>query len=202
MVEESNEQLSDSGSVDSGTNKPINLNAHLQNYLAEDEEDTDDDQNQMEKHEMIYNMGGEAGKSSITAYELYRFMEWVATTILAVLLTVWAFVPEAVLQEKIRFIQFPNRYYLLAVGNWLGVTLLYGEIMFHAVSMMKTHPRESYLTLVDKHTRLLAAPKRAQGEQSRRFAEDTQSPAGQGDFSPQQAKQQHDTWSESADEHR
>ena len=66
--------------------------------------DSDDDQNQMEKHEMIYNMSGEASKYSITAYELYRFMEWVITTILALLITVWAFVPEGVLQEKIRFI--------------------------------------------------------------------------------------------------
>lgn len=113
-------------------------------------------------------MDGEAGKSSISAYELYRFIEWVLTTALGVLITVWAFVPEEVLEEKLRIIQFPNRYYLLALGNWIGVTILYGEIMFYAISMMRAHPRQSYLTLIDKHTRLVGAPKRARVES--RFA--------------------------------
>jgi len=49
-------------------------------------------------------MDGEAGKSSITAYELYRFIEWVATTALGLLVTVWAFVPEEVVQEKLSII--------------------------------------------------------------------------------------------------
>lgn len=53
---------------------------------------------------MIYNVDGEAGKSSITAFELYRFMEWVATTIIGILLTMWAFVPEEVLEEKLRIV--------------------------------------------------------------------------------------------------
>ena len=93
-------------------------------------------------------------------------MEWVATTVLGVLLTMWAFVPEEVLEEKLRFFQFPNRYYLLAVANWLGVTLFYAEVLFYAISMMKTHPKESYFTMIDKHTRLWPAPKRAQDGQS------------------------------------
>ena len=88
-------------------------------------------------------------------------MEWVATTILAVLLTLWAFVPEEVIEEKLRIVQFPNRYYFLAFGNWLGVTILYTEVMLHALSMMQTHPKQSYLTMVDRHTRLALAPKRA-----------------------------------------
>mmetsp|Transcript_10759 Transcript_10759/g.13460 ORF Transcript_10759/g.13460 Transcript_10759/m.13460 type:complete len:145 (+) Transcript_10759:309-743(+) len=124
------------------------------------------------KQEMIYN-SGEAGKSSITAFELYRFMEWVATTTLALLVTVWAWVPEEVLQEKLSFIQFPNRYYFLAIGNWMGITILYSEVLYYALSMMKVHPRENFLTLVDKHTKLLPAPKRAQVEQSKYFAEDS-----------------------------
>ena len=118
----------------------------------------------MAKREMIYNVDGEAGKSSISAFELYRFMEWVATTILGVLLTMWAFVPEEVLEEKLRIVQFPNRYYILALGNWLGVTLVYLEVLFYAFSMMHTHPKDSYLTMIDRHTRLFPAPKRAQDE--------------------------------------
>ena len=72
--------------------------------------------------------------------------------------------PEEVLKEKLGFIQFPNRYWFLAIGNWIGVTILYSEFLFYACSMMRAHPRHSYKTLVDKHTRLAAAPKRAQVE--------------------------------------
>ena len=118
----------------------------------------------MAKQEMIYDVDGEGGKSTISAYELYRFIEWVATTMLGVFITLWAFVPEEVLEEKLRIIQFPNRYYLLAVANWIGMTILYSEIMFYAISMMRAHPKESYFTLVDRHTRLMPPPKRAQVE--------------------------------------
>ena len=79
----------------------------------------------MAKREMIYNVGGEAGKSSISVVELYRFIEWVASSIAGLLLTVWCFVPEEVLDEKLGFIHFPNRYYILAIANWLGVSLVY-----------------------------------------------------------------------------
>ena len=68
--------------------------------LENEESDNEDDQDL--KQEMIYNV--EAGKSIISAYELRRFIEWVATTILSVLITSWAFIPEEVLQEKLSFI--------------------------------------------------------------------------------------------------
>ena len=119
----------------------------------------------MAKQEMIYNPGGDAGKSSISAVELYRFIEWVASAILGILLTVWAFVPEEFLHEKLQAIQFPDRYYILAVGNWLGVTLVYQAVLVHGVTMMAAHPRDSYFTMIDKHTRLYPAPKRAQDDQ-------------------------------------
>ena len=55
----------------------------------------------MAKQEMIYNPGGDAGKSSISAVELYRFIEWVASAILGILLTVWAFFPQEFLEQKL-----------------------------------------------------------------------------------------------------
>jgi len=42
LVEESNEEFSSRGSVDSGTNKPINLKAHHQQYLENEEDDEAD----------------------------------------------------------------------------------------------------------------------------------------------------------------
>jgi hypothetical protein len=91
---------------------------------------------------------------------MYRFIEWVVTALLGVVVTVWAFVPEKVLEEKLRIISFPNRYYVLAFANWLGVTCLYIEFIFYGISMMTCHPNDSYFTMIDRHTRLGPAPKR------------------------------------------
>ena len=106
--------VSPTASLDSQTNKPINLNMHHQNLLNlesdSDEDpmdfnDLEDDPDQiMAKQEMIYNLGGEGSKSTITAYELYRFMEWVISAILGLLFTIWAFVPEEILESKLGMI--------------------------------------------------------------------------------------------------
>lgn len=146
---ESNDAISPTSSLDSETiNKPINLDMHHDRLLDLENEDQDedqmdqfndidDDQDQMlAKQEMIYNPGAEASKSSITAYELYRFMEWVISAILGLLLTVWAFVPEEVLESKLGIIQFPNRYYILAVGNFIGITFLYVTTMIWGTAMI------------------------------------------------------------------
>ena len=67
--------------------------------------DVDDDPDQiMAKQEMIYNLGGEGSKSTISAYELYRFMEWVISAILGLLFTIWAFVSEEILASKLGMI--------------------------------------------------------------------------------------------------
>lgn len=88
-------------------------------------------------------------------------MEWVITSILGVFVTVWVFVPEEVLEEKLGIIQFPNRYYILALGNFIGVTVMYWTVMTWATCMMQTHSKDSYFTMQDRHTRLGPAPKRA-----------------------------------------
>ena len=109
-----NTDRSPTASLESSTNMPINLNMHHQNLLNlesdSDEDqmdfnDVDDDPDQiMAKQEMIYNLGGEGSKSKISAYELYRFMEWVISAILGLLFTIWAFVPEEILASKLGMI--------------------------------------------------------------------------------------------------
>ena len=79
----------------------------------------------MIKQEMIFNVDGADSRSRISSVELYRFIEWVVSAAFCLFLTLWAFIPEEVLQEKLGTFQFPNRYYILACGNWFGVTLLW-----------------------------------------------------------------------------
>ena len=116
----------------------------------------------MAKREMIYNVGGEGGKSTISGFELYRFIEWVISGIAGLLITVWAFCPEEILTTKFSFLKllFPSRYYLLAFSAWFGVTAIYGVIMVYAWGMMRCMPNDSYFTMVDRHTFLRPAPKR------------------------------------------
>ena len=74
-------------------------------------------------------------KSQITAYELYRFIEWVASAIFAALLTVWVFLPEELIAEKFPFILlvFPSKYYAVAIPIWTGVTFLYLTLALHCL---------------------------------------------------------------------
>ena len=74
-------------------------------------------------------------------------MEWVISAIFGVLYTIWAFVPEEILESKLGIIQFPNRYWLLAFGNFIGITLIYGTLMTWGTAMMNTHEKESYFTM-------------------------------------------------------
>ena len=84
------------------------------------------------------------------------------TTCVGVLVTLWAFIPENILEEKLHLVQFPNRYYILAIGNWIAMTFVYVTVLAQAINLSVCHPKESYFTLVDKHTRLSKAPKRTQ----------------------------------------
>lgn len=111
-------------------------------------------------------MNDKAGKVSVSLVEMYRFIEWVVTALLGVIVTCWAFFPEHVLEQKLSFFQFPNRYYVLAFANWFGVSLVYITLIFYGTSLMVSKSKNSYFSMVDRHTKLLPAPKRTQDEQS------------------------------------
>ena len=104
---------------------------------------------------MLYNVSGLKRKTTITRLEFSGFIAWLITTIATILFTVWAFVPEYLFNEQFKlYPHFPDRYYMLALGNWLGVFLCVYHITLHCVSFIKSHPRDSYLTMVDKYTTL------------------------------------------------
>ena len=48
--------------------------------------------------EMVFRAMDTSFKSQITAYELYRFIEWVASALFAALLTAWLFLPDEVIE--------------------------------------------------------------------------------------------------------
>ena len=104
---------------------------------------------------MLYNVSGFKRKTSITEVEFSGFIAWLITTIGAMLFTVWAFVPENVINEHFKiYPHFLDRFYILALGNWLGVLFCVYNISIHCISVIKSHPRESYKTMVDKYTDL------------------------------------------------
>ena len=70
---------------------------------------------------MIYNVSGEPSSKRVTSTELYGFVSWVISTVATLAFTLWAFVPDEIF-HKYGIYYLPNRYYLLGVANWVGVT--------------------------------------------------------------------------------
>ena len=131
--------------------KPINLQKH-QRLLNEEEEE--EYANQL-RQEQLYNVSGLGSKTTITPIEFSGFVAWLLTTVCSILFTVWAFVPEYLFNEHFQlYPHFPDRYYMLALANWFGVFICVYHISLHCVSMIKSHPRDSYFTMVDRHTTL------------------------------------------------
>ena len=74
-------------------------------------------------------------RTSIRAKEIYPFINWVMSTIIAILFTLWAFIPESLLERCCEDWMLPDRYYIIAVGNWIIVTFIYYHLMIQAVSL-------------------------------------------------------------------
>ena len=104
--------------------------------------------------ERLYNVSGEKGKTTISPIEFKAFIAWLLSAIGALMYTIWAFVPEDLFKEhfKLHYV-FPDRYYMVALSNWWGVGFVVYHISLNCLSMMKSHPRDSYHTMVDRHTR-------------------------------------------------
>ena len=103
----------------------------------------------------MYNVSGLGSKTTITTIEFSGFVAWLLTTASSIVFTIWAFVPEDLFNEHFKlFPHFPDRYYMLAFANWLGVFICVYHISLHCVSMIKSHPRDSYSTIIDRHTTL------------------------------------------------
>ena len=98
------------------------------------------------RHERIYNVGGDSINVGISSIELYGFMFWILTALLAILYTLWAIVPIEIMHDLgIHYI--PDKYYLLALANWFGVTYYLAHFISYAWYMTLCHPKDSYFTL-------------------------------------------------------
>ena len=81
-------------------------------------------------------------------------MFWALTAVFLLVYTVWALTPDSILNE-FGIYYLPNRYYINAFANWIGVTVCCITAGLDAYGLMTSHPRESYLTMQDKFTRLM-----------------------------------------------
>ena len=90
--------------------------------------------------------------------------------------TIWAWAPDSVL-NGFGWYYWPNKYYVVAIPNWIGVTALCYFICQDALNLLKSHPRHSYFTLQDKFTKLtqprqrIGEPKEKEKVQTRKFKE-------------------------------
>ena len=95
---------------------------------------------------MIYNVSGESFNVGISSTELYGFVAWVLSSILALAFTCWAIVPDEMI-NKLGIYYIPDKYYLLAFANWLGVTIWIAHFTIYGFNMMMCHPLNSYFTM-------------------------------------------------------
>ena len=102
---------------------------------------------------MIYNVSGEVSNFRLNPVEIYGFVAWVVTAIFTILYTVYAWTPDSVLNSW-GLTYLPNKYYLIAIPNWIGTSYVCANMAHDAVCLIKSHPRQSYFTLQDKFTKL------------------------------------------------
>lgn len=91
---------------------------------------------------------------TVTGLEIKSFIAWVLTTIIAIGFTLWAFLPINHHNEHGPY-YLPNRYYILGISNWLIFTIYMWCAALYSLGMIKSPPRDSYLTMVDKYTILI-----------------------------------------------
>lgn len=122
---------------------PINLGQHA---IDLDKDEQEEELQMQKKWERIYNVSGDAANFDLSLTELYGFIVWMISALLCILLTIWAWAPSEVLKEM-GLIYLPDRYYIIAVTHWVILTFLFYVLGQDALSMIKSHPRNSYFTM-------------------------------------------------------
>ena len=96
---------------------------------------------------------GTLGNLNITTTELYGFMTWIVSALATIFFIVWAIAPDYIMKEQGLYF-LPNKYYVNAFTNWLGVTIVVENLIVIGMSLSYSYDRESYLTMQDKFTKL------------------------------------------------
>ena len=58
----------------------------------------------------------------------------------------------------------PDRYYIIAIGYWLIVTIIFYHVAVQGVTNTKGHSKENHFTMVDRYTRLRPPPQAPERE--------------------------------------
>jgi hypothetical protein len=77
---------------------------------------------------------------------------WALTSILSVVYTFWAWMPDNIM-HLFGIFYIPNRYWLLAIANHFFATWWVITIILHVKSILKCHANDSYHTMEDLHSR-------------------------------------------------
>ena len=99
------------------------------------------------KQEQVYNINQEDGRSQVTLNEVYMFLNWLTTALLAVFFSIWWFMPESVLEKYADYLYLPKRDYMMGFANWIGVTLVFGTLSLYFLSMSRSKPNNSLFTV-------------------------------------------------------
>ena len=99
-------------------------------------------------------MGGEQSRVVFNYDEVYWFVIWVLTSVAALASTIWAWLPDDVLNLfGVEYI--PNRYWFVAWSNYFFFMWWTLTFLAHCSSLLMSHPRDSYFTMEDRHSRFL-----------------------------------------------
>ena len=105
-----------------------------------EEDEYEDELLMQQKQELIYNVSGYSSNFRVTPTEIYGFVAWLLSAVFIVIYTVWAWTPTSVLND-FGWYYMPNKYYVIAVPNWIGVTALSYLMGIDAMCLIKSHPR-------------------------------------------------------------
>ena len=87
--------------------KPIDLKKH-EELLEEDEEEEDGYSSQL-RQELLYNVSGLKGKTTISPIEFTGFIAWLLLTIAVMMFTLWAWAPYELFDRHFKHIPlFPS----------------------------------------------------------------------------------------------
>ena len=118
--------------------------------IEQSQEDRDDQSNNTAPNQ-VDKEDSEPPIVTVSDLEISSFIAWMITSGLAMGLLIWAMLPTTLGNEQ-GWYYLPDRYYILAISNWFIFSVIMNNWVVYALGMQMSHPRDSYLTMVDKHT--------------------------------------------------
>eukprot|EP01102_Stenamoeba_stenopodia_P014336 TRINITY_DN4748_c0_g1_i1.p1 TRINITY_DN4748_c0_g1~~TRINITY_DN4748_c0_g1_i1.p1 ORF type:complete len:133 (+),score=6.78 TRINITY_DN4748_c0_g1_i1:76-474(+) len=84
--------------------------------------------------------------------DVYGFVGWITSFIAFGAYLLWAYIPDPLLHQ-LGLVYYPHKYWAIAIPAWLGVTIIFGIVVYTALNLMRTEPLDSYNTFKDEFSK-------------------------------------------------